>query len=379
MDRGSLQSAQKTFPDPRIRCCRYVQRLCPLEPMERTSTALSLSYRTYGRLCPVLRGSWSLCLACLTVPHDAFGGFAAALSDRAIIVFAEARLSTDHECVMAYELTRHRFLDLLRTYQPSPYEAFGHGDARFAVPMHHAMKCRDRLHVALKSGLRRLPSEKQTIVDLGPFPGSLLRLLRRMDYTNSARLFGAGLMVSDEFVYFMQRNVQADIHAVNLDPEGGQFQGKGYSENVPLPDDSVQLVFALEIIEHLTSPFHLLAEAYRLLRSGGHVVLTTPNVTRIGNVFKLLIGRTPNDRLAPPGYNNPDDEWRPHAREYAMHELAEMLCQTGFDIAEARFFLGEDTQECRQSVTQHGINWVKWPFYIVPHLRGSLLIVGRKP
>ena len=281
--------------------------------------------------------------------------------------------------MMGYELTRQHFVDLLHAYHPSSYEAFGADDARFSIPMCHAMKCQDRLHVALKSGLRRLPFEKQTIVDLGPFPGSLLRLLRRLDYTHAAQLCGAGLMVSDKFVQFMQRDVQADIHAVNLDPAGGQFQSKGYPEKVPLPDNSVQLVFALEIIEHLTSPFHLLSEAYRVLGSGGHVVLTTPNVTRIGNVFKLLIGRTPNDRLAPPGYNNPDDEWRPHAREYAMHELADMLCQTGFDIAESRFFLGEDTQQCRQSVRQHGINGAKWPFYLVPHLRGSLLIVGRKP
>jgi len=280
---------------------------------------------------------------------------------------------------MAYELTRHRFLELLRVYRPSSYEAFGQDDARFTVPMHHAMKCQDRLHVALRSGLRRLPSEKQTIVDLGPFPGSLLRLLRSLEYTKSAQLFGAGLMASEDFVRGMQRDTQADILTVNLDPAGGHFQSKGYPEKVPLPDNSVQLVFALEIIEHLTSPFHLLSEAYRILGSGGHVVLTTPNVTRIGNVFKLLIGRTPNDRLAPPGYNNPDDEWRPHAREYAMHELAEMLRQTGFDIAESRFFLGEDTQQCRQSVGQHGIDWAKWPFYLVPHLRGSLLIVGRKP
>lgn len=280
---------------------------------------------------------------------------------------------------MAYELTRHEFLDLLRTYEPSAYEIFGPDDARFTIPMHHAMKCRDRLHVALKSGLRRLPSEKQAIVDFGPFPGSLLRLLRRLDYTRSAQLFGAGLMASGEFVHCMQREAQADILTVNLDPSGGHFQSKGYPEKVPLPDNSVQLVFALEIIEHLTSPFHLLSEAFRILEPGCHVVLTTPNVTRIGNVFKLLIGRTPNDRLAPPGYDNPDDEWRPHAREYAMHELSEMLRHTGFDIAEARFFLGEDTQQCRRSGNQHGINWVKWPFYVVPHLRGSLLIVGRKP
>ena len=280
---------------------------------------------------------------------------------------------------MAYELTRQHFLDLLRTYKPSSYETFGPDDARFVVPIHHAMKSRDRLHVALKSGLRTWPADNQTIFDLGPFPGSLLRLLRKLGYTKSARLFGAGLMITEDFRRMMQRDAQAEILTVNLDPAATHFQSKGYSEKVPLPDNSVQLVFALEIIEHLTSPVHLLAEAHRILQSGGHVVLTTPNVTRIGNVFKLLIGRTLNDRLAPPGYDNPDDEWRPHAREYAMHELADMLRQTGFDVAESRFFLGEDTQQCRQSVRQHGIDWAKWPFYLVPHLRGSLLIVGRKP
>lgn len=280
---------------------------------------------------------------------------------------------------MTYELTRRHFLNVLKSYQPSIYESFAQKDERFTIPMHHAMKCRDRLHVALRSGLRTLPSDRQVIVDLGPFPGSLLRLLRRIDYTQSAQLYGAGLMSSEDFTSFMREDIQANILTVDLDPVGGHFQTKGYSENIPLPDHSTQLVFALEIIEHLTSPFHLLTEAYRILRSGGHLVLTTPNVTRIGNVFKLLIGRSPNDRLAPPGYKNPDDEWRPHAREYAMHELADMLRLTGFDIVEARYFLGEDTQDCRQSAAQQGIDWAKWPFYIAPHLRGSLLMVGRRP
>jgi SAM-dependent methyltransferase len=280
---------------------------------------------------------------------------------------------------MAYELTRRRFHDLLAAYHPSPYETFGADDPRFVVRMHHALKCRDRLHVALRSGLRAWPGGRHTIVDFGPFPGSLLRLLRRVPAARCARLVGAGLMVSEEFVRYMEADAQAEIVTVNLDPAGRQFSRKGYTEKVPLPDQSAQLVFALEIIEHLNSPFHLLAEAYRILAPGGQVIITTPNVTRIGNIFKLAVGRSPNDRLAPPGYDNPDDEWRPHAREYAMHELADMLTAAGFAIAERRFFLGEDTQDVKQSLSQHAINLAKWPFYLLPHLRGSLLIAGRKP
>ena len=84
---------------------------------------------------------------------------------------------------MGYDLTRSQFNHLVRTYQPSRYERFGAQDARFTTPMNHALKCRDRLHVALRSALQRLPTGPQTIVDFGPFPGSLLRLLRGLEPT----------------------------------------------------------------------------------------------------------------------------------------------------------------------------------------------------
>jgi SAM-dependent methyltransferase len=279
---------------------------------------------------------------------------------------------------MRYELTRSGFDSVMREFRPSRYEVFGSEDPRFTTPMHHALKCRDRLYVALQSGLRWLLQEQQAIVDFGPYPGSLLRPLRLTEPTRSARLVGAGLMASPEFVQLMKQDVDVDILTVNLDPAGKQFELKGYPTAVPMGEGTARLIFALEIIEHLTSPFHLLAEAHRILQPGGSIVITTPNVTRIGNVMKLLAGRTLNDRLAPPGYDDPNDEWRPHAREYAMHELADMLRTSGFEIAESRHFLGEDTQDCRQTAQQQAIDWAKWPFYAVPHLRGSLLIVGRK-
>ncbi|MGH7254778.1 MAG: hypothetical protein ACREI3_03285, partial [Nitrospirales bacterium] len=112
---------------------------------------------------------------------------------------------------------------------------------------------------------------------------------------------------------------------------------------------------------------------------GGLLVLTTPNVTRIGNLFKVLLGQSPNDRLAPPGYFDPDDEWQPHAREYAMGELVDLCRKTGFEIVEQCHFLGEDTQDCVRPVSRRMADWLKLPFYIVPHFRGSLLLVGQKP
>jgi SAM-dependent methyltransferase len=274
-------------------------------------------------------------------------------------------------------LRRGDFRRLLAAYRPSPFEVFGDVDPRFTRPLHHALKSRDRLWAALGSGLRRLADEEGTIADLGPYPGSLLRLLRTV--CPRARLIGAGLMASREFVRFMREDSAAEVVAVNFDPANAAFRAKGYPERVPVADGTVGLAFALEIVEHLSAPYHLVDEAFRILGAGGHLVLTTPNVTRIGNVFKLLVGRSPNDRLAPPGYHDPDDEWRPHAREYAMAEMVEVFTGAGFEVAERRFFVDDDTRACVRAPRQRLIDLAKVPFHALPHLRDSLLLVGRKP
>ncbi len=280
---------------------------------------------------------------------------------------------------MLPRLTKRAFMKTLSAYQPLPCERFGDSDPRFVRPLHHALKCQDRFFIALRAGLPRLSPGKRTVVDFGPYPGTLLRLVHALYPSKDVRLVGAGLLTSAEFGRVMREDCGAEILTVNLDPQNRQFAAKAYPARVPLDDQTADLVFALEIIEHLTSPFHLLGEAFRILAPGGHLVITTPNVTRIGNVFKLLIGRTPHDRLAPPGYDNPDDEWQPHVREYAMGELIQMLRQTGFHVGERRFFLGEDTQDCVRGARQRLIDLGKYPFFAVPHLRGSLLLVGRKP
>jgi SAM-dependent methyltransferase len=275
-------------------------------------------------------------------------------------------------------VTRSRFKQLIADYQPFPFEAFPPDDPRFRVPMHHALKNYDRLWAALRVASEYLPPEAGTIVDFGPYPGSLLRLLRRLLPPQSCRLIGVGLMTADEFKKAMTEDCAAEILTVNLDPKNARLSGKGYGTVIPLENDSVQFGFALEVVEHLVSPSHLFAEAYRILARGGCLVVTTPNVARIGNIFKLLTGRSNFDRLMPVGYDNPDDEWGPHFQEFTLAELRGLLEGAGFQVVEAKHFADNDTRENMKTLTQQVVDWAKVPFYIVPHFRGSLLMVGRK-
>jgi len=245
--------------------------------------------------------------------------------------------------------------------------------------MHHALKGRTRLWLSLRTTSRYFPAHPFTVVDLGTYPGSLLRILRRLLSPDRCRLIGVGLMISKEFTQAIKENCSAEIHRVNLDPRSEQMAGKGYPTRIPIEDGKADLVFALEIIEHLVSPSHLLAEAFRILAPGGHLLITTPNVARIGNVLKLMVGRSNFDRLVPIDYEHPEDEWRPHFREYTLSEIEIFLQGVGFEVVESRHFLGHDTRYNIKSPAQRVIDFVKLPFFAIPHFRTNLLVLGRKP
>jgi len=108
-------------------------------------------------------------------------------------------------------------------------------------------------------------------------------------------------------------------------------------------------------------------------------LLTTPNVTRIGNVFKLLVGISNFDRLIDPDYIDPDDEWRPHFREYTLDEVHRCLSAAGFQTRHKLHSVMNDTRFNVSGLGQRIIDLLKIPFYLAPHLRDSLLVVAQKP
>ncbi|HEX2451208.1 MAG TPA: methyltransferase domain-containing protein, partial [Gemmatimonadales bacterium] len=104
------------------------------------------------------------------------------------------------------------------------------------------------------------------------------------------------------------------------------------SEGLPEDEGAYDLVLLLAVIEHLhESPKSVLAGIHRLLRPGGHVVITTPNHAWLRTRLRLFAGRSAHHPL--------DDWWRTpffgHVREYTLPELRRMLEWSGFEIRHA--------------------------------------------
>jgi len=100
---------------------------------------------------------------------------------------------------------------------------------------------------------------------------------------------------------------------------------------LPYDDASFDLVLCREGIEHVESHFHTLREFHRILRPGGWLLISTPNLLSLGaRLSNLLVG---GERLR---FRPPRDEW-PHAGADHIHvatyySLRAVLHRSGFKI-----------------------------------------------
>lgn len=101
----------------------------------------------------------------------------------------------------------------------------------------------------------------------------------------------------------------------------------------PYPDGYFATVLCCELIEHLfEDPMHMMSEINRILRPGGHLVLTTPNIASLRAISAILQGYHPGFF---PQYIRPNrkGEVDPrHNREFAPREIRELLEDSGFEV-----------------------------------------------
>ncbi len=104
----------------------------------------------------------------------------------------------------------------------------------------------------------------------------------------------------------------------------------------PYEDDTFDLVTGMEILEHLAlDPYHFYTEAARVLKPGGHLLITTPNVVSHRGVWKSLHATAPYSFgiFVPSG-----GVYGRHNREYAPQELAMLGNAAGFETVRLQTF-----------------------------------------
>jgi glycosyltransferase involved in cell wall biosynthesis/SAM-dependent methyltransferase len=102
----------------------------------------------------------------------------------------------------------------------------------------------------------------------------------------------------------------------------------------PYPDEAFDTVLCCELIEHLfEDPMHMMSEISRILKPGGHLVLTTPNAGSLRAVSAILLGYHPAFFPAYIRPRKPDEEAEArHNREYVPMEIQHLLTDSGFEL-----------------------------------------------
>lgn len=200
--------------------------------------------------------------------------------------------------------------------------------------------------------------ERGRALELGANPYFLTWLLRRHTELDVelANYFGDDRTEMEQSVSFGSVDGAADqwtLRSAHFNMENDPF---------PYADASFDVVLFCEIIEHLLmNPLHALAEINRVLEPGGVLILTTPNVARLGNVLSLVEGSNVFDPYS--GYG----PYGRHNREYTRHELVHLLRFAGF--AEEVSFTADSRPE---SYEQHPLMSP-----LAPLLRGRLDDLGQ--
>ena len=147
-------------------------------------------------------------------------------------------------------------------------------------------------------------------------------------------------------------------------------------DRFPYDDGYFTTVLCCELIEHLPSdPMHMMGEINRVLKPGGTLVLTTPNIASARAVSAILQGFHP---MLFPAYIRPnatgETEAR-HNREDSPREVKDLLENSGFEVTALETGPFRDEPRPEYAWVEHLLER-----YILPkeHRGEGIYAVGRK-
>jgi 2-polyprenyl-3-methyl-5-hydroxy-6-metoxy-1,4-benzoquinol methylase len=146
------------------------------------------------------------------------------------------------------------------------------------------------------------------------------------------RVLAAGAAEAEGIYFSSDDHPFRDLSRVySINGEIGIHHVDVEKENFPFLDSSFDLVTACEILEHLELfPFNFCIEVVRVLRPGGILTITVPNVNRISNIKNLLVGRNIYMKFR-------SDPHGRHRHEFTRSQLVALIKYMNLEMVEVGY------------------------------------------
>lgn len=189
--------------------------------------------------------------------------------------------------------------------------------------------------------LRRVPKVSSgSALEVGCGYGDISTILAKLGYT---------VYATDLLGDHTRRKMEDRISKYNINFQQNNIE----AEPLPFEDCWFDVVIFSEVLEHLNySPLIPMKELCRVLKNGGRLIISTPNIACLSNIIALLFGKNAiyssllKDYISPYRVVNQDGRCYidRHHRLYTLSELKQLVELAGLGVEETGFSCPKGSQ-----------------------------------
>lgn len=156
---------------------------------------------------------------------------------------------------------------------------------------------------------------------------------------------------SGAFVLRLKDNGFNNVVAIDientLEIDHDNFLIGDMAKDLPLEDNTVDILTCIDGIEHISQQFHFVKEVNRVMKTGGEFIVTTPNISSLRSRWRWFMTGHHNKCKTPLDENNSDPLH--HIGMISFPEIRYLLHTNGFRI---------------EKVTKNRIKLISWLYVI---------------
>jgi len=134
-----------------------------------------------------------------------------------------------------------------------------------------------------------------------------------------------------------------DQLACAAEDQGVRVYQANLNEELPMEDEVFHFVHSNQVLEHLYETDLFIKEIYRILKSGGYAIISTPNLASLHGIISLFLGKQPftahvsnevilGNSMNPRQGKEIEQRGSVHLRVFTYEALKELLEYYGFKV-----------------------------------------------